>query len=154
MELIIDRKWKKDHYTIGRLFVDGELFCNTLEDTDRGLDQRQPLTIIKNRKIPNQTAIPTGKYEITLNVISPRFSKYEYYMDVCDGKLPRLLNVPGYDGILLHVGTTAENSSGCILVGYNKIKGKLTEGKMVFAKLYDLMKEAKDKGEKITIEIY
>ena len=93
-------------------------------------------------------------YEITLNVASPRFSKYEYYMDICDGRLPRLLNVPGFDGILLHVGTTAENSSGCILVGYNKIKGKLTEGKMVFAKLYDLMKEAKDRGEKITIEIY
>ena len=154
MELTLDRKWKKDHYTIGRLFVDGELFCNTLEDTDRGLDQKHPLNIIRNKKIPNQTAIPTGKYEITLNVVSPRFSKYEYYMDVCDGKLPRLLNVPGYDGILLHVGSTAENSSGCILVGYNKIKGKLTEGKMVFAKLYDLMKAAKDRGEEITIEIY
>ena len=93
--------------------------------------------MVKKKKIKGETAIPTGKYEITLNVASPRFSKYEYYMDICDGRLPRLLNVPGFDGILLHVGSTAEHSSGCILVGYNKIKGKLTEGKMVFAKLYE-----------------
>lgn len=154
MKITVDRKWKKKNYTIGRLFVNGELFCNTLEDTDRGLDQKQPLTIIRNRKIPNQTAIPTGTYEITLNVISPRFSKYEYYMDVCDGKLPRLLNVPGFDGVLIHVGSNANNTSGCILVGYNKNKGQLADGKMVFAKLYDLMKDAKNRDEKIIIEIY
>lgn len=154
MEIIIDRKWKKKNYTIGRLFINGELFCNTLEDVDRGLDQEQSLTIIKNKKIPNQTAIPTGTYEITLNVLSPKFSKYEYYMDICDGKLPRLLNVPGFDGILMHVGSNANNTSGCILVGYNKNQGKLVEGEMVFAKLYDLMKAAKNRGEKITVSIY
>ena len=65
MEITVDRKWKKDNYTIGRLFIDGEFFCNTCEDTDRGLDQKMPINIIKSRKIPNQTAIPTGKYKIT-----------------------------------------------------------------------------------------
>lgn len=154
MEITVDRKWKKDNYTIGRLFIDGEFFCNTCEDTDRGLDQKMPINIIKNKKIPNQTAIPTGKYKITLDVISPKYSKYEFYMNVCKGKLPRLLDVPGYDGILIHVGTNANHSSGCILVGYNKIKGGLTDGKEVFKELYNRMLAAKNKGENITIEIY
>lgn len=154
MEITVDRKWKKDNYTIGRLFIDGEFFCNTCEDTDRGLDQKMPINVIKNKKIPNQTAIPTGKYKITLDVVSPKYSKYEFYMNVCKGKLPRLLDVPGYDGILIHVGTNANHSSGCILVGYNKVKGGLTDGKEVFKELYNRMLAAKDKGEKITIEIY
>lgn len=153
MKIIVDRKWKKENYTIGRLFVDGVLFCNTLEDTDRELTQKISSTIIRNKKIPNQTAIPTGEYKITLDVVSPKFSKYEYYMDVCNGKLPRLLNVPGFDGVLIHVGSTAANSSGCILVGYNKEKGRLSDSKIVFKELYQKMKKASDNGEDITIEI-
>lgn len=153
MKIIVDRKWKKENYTIGRLFVDGVLFCNTLEDTDRELTQKMSSTIIRNKKIPNQTAIPTGEYKITLDVVSPKFSKYEYYMNVCNGKLPRLLNVPGFDGILIHVGSTAANSSGCILVGYNKEKGRLSDSKIVFKELYQKMKKASDNGEDITIEI-
>lgn len=153
MKIIVDRKWKKENYTIGRLFVDGVIFCNTLEDTDRELTQKMSSTIIRNKKIPNQTAIPTGEYKITLDVVSPKFSKYEYYMDVCNGKLPRLLNVPGFDGILIHVGSTAANSSGCILVGYNKEKGRLSDSKIVFKELYQKMKKASDNGEDITIEI-
>lgn len=154
MEITVDRKWKKAGYTIGRVFIDGEFFCNSCEDVDRELAQTMDPVIIRNKKIPNQTAIPTGKYKITLDVVSPKYSKYEYYMNVCQGKLPRLLDVPGFDGILIHVGTNANHSSGCILVGYNKIKGGLTDGKEVFKELYDRMLAAKIKGEEITIEIY
>ena len=67
--------------------------------------------------------------------------------------MPRLLNVPGFDGILMHPGTTALDSAGCILVGKNTIKGKITQSKDTFAKLYKLMKAAVDKGELIEIEI-
>lgn len=154
MKITVDRKWKKEDYTIGRMYINGEFFCNTLEDTDRGITQTMDKNIIRSRKIPNRTAIPSGTYNITLDVVSPKFSKKTFYKEFCDGKLPRLLNVPGFDGILIHVGSNASHSSGCILVGNNTIKGGLTNSKEVFKKLYKILLEAKEKGEKITIDIY
>ncbi len=154
MKITVDRKWKKEDYTIGRMYINGEFFCNTLEDTDRGITQTMDKNILRSRKIPNRTAIPSGTYNITLDVVSPKFSKKTFYKEFCDGKLPRLLNVPGFDGILIHVGSNASHSSGCILVGNNTIKGGLTNSKETFKKLYKILLEAKESGEKITIEIY
>jgi hypothetical protein len=111
------------------------------------------LRVLRNKKIPNQTAIPTGTYEITLSVKSPKFSTYNFYDEVCDGYLPRLLNVPGFTGILIHCGSNASHSSGCILVGNNTIKGGLTNSKETFRALYNKLNSAKENGEKITIEI-
>lgn len=153
MKLLVDRKWKKDTYTIGNLYVDGKLFCNTLEDKDRGLKKTDSLAAIKSKKVYAETAIPIGKYTVTLNITSPKYSAVKWYRDLCKGKMPRLLNVPGFDGILMHPGTTALDSAGCILVGKNTIKGKITQSKDTFAKLYKLMKAAVDKGELIEIEI-
>lgn len=154
MKIQIDRKWKKKDYTIGRLYIDGEFFCNTLEDTDRNLSQKTNLNTIKKIKIPGKTAIPTGTYNLTLNVKSPKFSKYEFYQKVCNGFLPRILDVPGFSGILIHCGSDAENSSGCVLVGYNRIKGGLTNSKEVFQELYKRLREAHENNEKLEIELY
>jgi hypothetical protein len=154
MEVKVDRKWKKEDYTVGRLYINGEFVCNTLEDTDRGLDDGMELWQIKGKKIPTRTAIPTGVYTITLDVKSPKFSQKEYYMEVCGGKLPRLLDVKGFEGILIHCGNSATNSAGCILVGDNTIKGQVTNSKARFEQIYKVLKEAKDNGEKLTIEIY
>lgn len=153
MEIVVYRKWKQTEYTVGRLSIDGVTMCNTMEDVDRGLDDGMPDWKIRNKKIPNVTAIPTGRYEVEMNVVSPRFSKYPFYMEVCQGKLPRLKNVKGFDGILLHCGVDHSNSSGCILLGLNKQKGKLTDSKETFKKVYTLMKEAHDRGEIIYITI-
>jgi hypothetical protein len=153
MEIVVYRKYKKASYTVGRLSIDGVTMCNTMEDADRGLDDGMPDWKIRNKKIPNVTAIPTGRYEVEMNVVSSRFSKYPFYMEVCQGKLPRLKNVKGFDGILLHCGVDHSNSSGCILLGLNKQKGKLTDSKETFKKVYTLMKEAHDKGEAIYITI-
>lgn len=153
MKIVLDRKWRKSEYTIGRLYINDEFFCNTLEDTDRELDQNMDLRVLRNKKIPNQTAIPTGVYEITLDVKSPKFSTYDFYDKVCGGYLPRLLDVPGFTGILIHCGSNASHSSGCILVGNNTIKGGLTNSKHVFESLYNKIKTAKENNEKITIEI-
>ena len=71
---------------------------------------------IKSKKIYGQTAISTGIYKIDMNTVSPKF-KDRSWAKPYDGKLPRLLNVPGYEGILIHVGNTVEYTSGCILVG-------------------------------------
>ena len=109
--------------------------------------------MIRNKKIPNRTAIPTGRYVVDMANVSPKFSKYPFYMEVCQGKLPRLKNVKGFDGILIHCGSDHAHSSGCILVGLNKQKGKLTDSKETFKKIYALMKAAHDRGETIYITI-
>lgn len=152
MELLLDRKYCKEKYTVGQLFIDGIFFSNTLEDKVRDIN--------KNGKFDNgeykvyaETAIPYGEYEITLDVVSPKFSKYQFYKEVCNGKVPRLLNVPHFEGILIHCGSTANNSAGCILVGNNTIKGGLTNSKETFKKLYSILDKANKNNEKITIKI-
>lgn len=135
MELRLKRKALEPEYTIGDLFINGEFFCNTLEDTYRDLS--------KEKKIPGKTAIPYGKYEVILNY-SPRFKK----------ELPRLLNVSHFDGVLIHGGNTPEDTEGCILVGENAIKGKVINSTSYKKKLIDMFIDARKKGEKsyITIE--
>ena len=101
MEIVVTRNWKKETYTIGRLYVNGSFFCNTLEDKVRDLK--------KEKKVQGETAIPAGRYDVTMNVISPKYSKKKAY-DWCEGRLPRLLNVPQFDGILIHAGNSAKDS--------------------------------------------
>lgn len=143
MEVLIDRAWKKDGYTISRLYVNGKLFgCNTLEDTDRGLSQDMQLEEIKNKKVYGQTAIPRGIYECVYTY-SNRFKKM----------LPLLLNVKGFEGIRIHSGNSAKDTDGCILVGLNLKKGMVLNSREWTNKLVSKMKEAWDKKEKVTIVI-
>lgn len=153
MELIVDRKWKKQSYTISNLTIDGKWFCNVLEDADRGLDDSMSIAKIRELKKPSITAIPKGTYEITLDVISPRFCTNSFYKQVCNGKLPRLLNVKGFEGILIHAGNTDKDSAGCLLVGINLERGKVLKSQETFRKLYKMLSEAKLRGEYIQITI-
>lgn len=153
MELLVDRKWKKQSYTISNLLIDGKWFCNVLEDADRGLDDLMSVDRILELKKPTITAIPRGTYEITLDIVSPKYSKVQFYKDVCNGKVPRLKNVKGFDGILIHAGNTDKDSSGCLLVGVNKIKGQVVNSRETFKALYKLLQDRKSKGEKIIIKI-
>ena len=153
MILRIERRWPKSTYCIGLLFVDDVRFCETLEDKDRGLKQTDSLVYIKSRKVYQETAIPKGVYKVAMNVISPKYSASAWYWKLCQGKVPRLLDVPGWDGVLIHTGNNALQTAGCILGGRNTKVGQLTESKATFEKLYKKMKAAYDKGEAITIEI-
>ena len=153
MELVVDRKWKKQNYTISNLTIDGKWFCNVLEDKDRNLDSSMNIAKIRELKKPSITAIPRGTYEITLDVISPKYSTNSFYKQVCNGKVPRLLNVKGFEGILIHAGNTDKDSAGCLLVGINLERGKVLKSQETFRKLYKLLKDKHDKGEKITIKI-
>lgn len=134
MKLRVERLWKKPAYTVGRLFVDGKFFCNTLEDTVRDLSNE--------KKVYGKTAIPYGEYKVVFNW-SPKFGR----------NLPRLLNVPAFEGILIHPGNTADDSAGCILVGRNTEVGRLTESRYTSDKLNVLIEDAQRRGESITIEI-
>lgn len=152
MKISVDRTYKQYSYTIGKLYIDGKFFCNTLEDKDRGLTQSTPLEEIAKIKIPSQTAIPAGIYRVILNQVSPRFSKSDKYKSI-GGKLPRLLDVPGSEGVLIHIGNTEKDTAGCILVGQNKVKGQVVNSTETFFKLYHILKEASNRGEIITIDI-
>ena len=144
MKVLLKRSYNCSTYCIGHLYVDGAYVCDTIEDVDRGLSQTIPSAEIKKIKVYAQTAIPTGCYQVTLDVTSPKFSLKSYYAKFCKGKVPRLLNVPGFDGILIHIGSTEKSSAGCIIVGYNTIKGHVTNSQEAFEKLYKILKSSKD----------
>ena len=143
MELELKRIAKRDTYTIGRLYIDGAYFSDTIEDKDRGLRQDLPLSVNKARKRAGVTAIPTGRYRVTLGVQSPKYKDRKEYK-FCNGYLPRLLNVPAFDGILIHIGNTADDSAGCILVGRNTQVGKVLKSTVTFWELYSKLQDAKD----------
>lgn len=154
MKILIDRKWKKEEYTIGKLYVDGVFFSNTLEDKDRDLMSSMSPEEIKKEKKAGETAIPTGTYKIRMDISSPRFSRSNWYIKNCNGaRIPRLKDVPGYDGVLIHCGNTARDTEGCILVGKNDVKGMVTKSKDYLLKLYNIMYAAYKKGENIEITI-
>ncbi len=154
MKITLKRIYTNSTYTIGHLYVDGSYVSDTIEDADRGLKDTMTLDQIKAKKIKAKTAIPTGNYKVTVNVVSPKFSKKQYYKDFCSGRLPRIVGVKGFDGILIHRGTDENSSAGCLIVGYNTIKGKVTNSKEAFEKLYKMLDGANRKGEKIEIKIY
>lgn len=152
MNITIKRIFKGDKYTIGKLYVNGMYECDTLEDTDRGLTEDSPLSEIQSKKVYGETAIPTGTYKIDMNTVSPKF-KDRSWAKFCGGKLPRLIDVPGYSGVLIHVGNKPADTLGCILVGDNKIKGQVINSTSTFQELYFLMLKAKVAGEEITVTI-
>ena len=153
MKLLVDRAWKKETYTVSRLFVDGVRLCEVIEDKDRGLKQSQPISNIIARKVWGETAIPSGTYVVRMDVVSPKYKAVKWYDDLCGGKMPRLEGVPGFDGILIHPGNTALDSWGCLLPGKNTKVGQVTASRETFKVLYGKMKDAHDRGEQITIEI-
>lgn len=152
MELRLHRKWRKDGYSIGLLYIDGFYFCDTCEDTDRGLSSDMTTKEIEERKKAGITAIPYGRYQITLKVQSPKYKDKKAYESI-KGYLPRLKNVKGYSGVLIHIGNFPQDTDGCILVGKNAVKGGVVNSTTWFWRLYDMMKTAADNGEEIWITI-
>lgn len=134
MKIKLQRRYRGPEYTIGSLIINGSYFCDTLEDQVRDLK--------KEAKIKGKTAIPAGTYKIIVNR-SPKFKRM----------LPRLLDVPFFDGILIHRGNTAADTHGCILVGENKAKGKVINSTAYEIKLTELIMDAAQRGEPVTIEV-
>lgn len=155
MKVTVKRIYNCPAYCIGNLYVDGLFLCNTLEDTDRGLKKTWPEFQIKKVKVAGATAIPKGTYALTMRVQSPKFSSYKYrnQYGFCNGYLPRLLGVPGFDGVLIHIGNRATQTEGCLLVGKNTVKGMVTDSTNTFRKLYAMLKAADERNENISITI-
>lgn len=148
MKLTLKRIALKPTYTIGKLYVDNHYFCDTLEDKVRDLNKDGDLNDAGEGKVAGQTAIPYGTYNVTMDVQSPKFSQRASYA-WCKGYLPRLLNVPHFEGILMHSGNDATHSAGCILVGENRVRGQVLNSMNTLKRLVGILKGADD----ITITI-
>ncbi|WP_073346073.1 DUF5675 family protein [Bacteroides congonensis] len=140
MDLKLKRIFRGDKYTIGHLYIDGNYYCDVLEDTDRGLTDDMSEEEIKRIKIYGKTAVPKGRYKIEVTY-SPKFKRY----------LPILLNVKGFTGIRIHSGNSAEDTLGCLLVGFNKEKGKVLNSRVTSDKLTALLRNCEEEIH-ITIE--
>lgn len=152
MELKLLRSQKSPTYTVGDLYINNKFFCNTIEDIDRDLNDSMSITEIKAKKVFGQTAIPTGTYTIDMNTVSPKF-KDRSWAKPYRGKLPRLLNVKGFEGVLIHVGNSAQDSLGCLIVCKYISNGRGSESTITFNKLMTELLKVHLKGEKITITI-
>lgn len=133
MIITLRRIAMKDTYTIGKLYIDGVYFCDTVEDKDRGLDDSMEESVIKERKVYGETAIPLGTYKVEITY-SPKFKK----------NLPLLYNVKGFEGIRIHSGNTAKDSLGCIIVGKNKKVGMVLDSRSTMAKLMKILTNTKE----------
>lgn len=142
MEILVERKYKKENYTIGKLYINGEYFCDTLEDKDRGLTNIMTLAEIKEVKEYGNTAIPTGRYPIAYTY-SARFKKH----------LPLLLNVPAFEGVRIHSGNTHRDTEGCILLGVNKAVGKVLNSRKTMDEFLRILKPAIEACENVWITI-
>ena len=140
MNIQLKRIAKKETYTIGKLYIDGVYFCDTLEDTVRDLNKNG---VFDNgeKKIYGKTAIPYGTYNVKWTY-SNKFKKY----------MPLIENVPSFAGIRIHAGNSSADTQGCILVGENKAVGKVLNSKNTVNKLYPIIQNACKKGS-VTIEV-
>lgn len=146
MKVLLQTIAERSSYTIGRLYVNAKYVCDTLEPQTRDLR--------KAKKIPGKTAIPAGTYIVMMDVFSSRFGRQSFYLQNANGgKLPRLYNVPYFDGVLIHCGNTAQDTEGCILVGYNREVGKVLDSRKAFRALYPMLLDAYRRNETITITV-
>lgn len=146
------RAYPKKDYTVGLLYVDGKYFSATMEDPDRGLLQSMSLEEIRKIKIPGKTAIPRGTYRLRLTV-SAKF-KNRTWAKPYGGLVPLVEDVPGYTGIRIHPGNTADDSAGCILPGQNLQPGKVLNSVTTYRKLMDeVLYPAHLRGEEVFITI-
>lgn len=134
MRITVDRRWKKETYTIGNMSIDGKPFCNTLEDKVRDLT--------KESKVFGKTAIPAGTYRVTMTY-SPKFKRV----------MPLVNAVPQFEAIRIHPGNKADDTEGCILIGKNTIVGGLTNSRTYSDDLNKRIQSAIDKKEDIYITI-
>ena len=126
-KIVINRIFKGDKYTIGKLSIDGLYVCDTIEDKVRA----------DGVKVYGETAIPIGSYPGDVY-----FSKKFGY------KVVRIFNVPMFEGIYMHKGNTEKDSLGCIIVGYNDKKGWVSRPTEAMDKIIKILGD-----HKFTIEI-
>lgn len=127
MEVVLQRKDADQRRTLGELFIDGDSYCFTVEDAIRAV------------KVEGQTAIPAGRYKVLLT-FSPRAASGVLWTPWPGYHLPLVVGVPGFEGIRIHAGNTAEQTEGCILVGLDRTADGVGQSRAALRRLYDDLK--------------
>ena len=128
MLITLKRNDLQDDYTMGWWYINGDYFCDTLEDTDRMLYNDMAVTAIAKTKVAGKTAIPYGRYAVKMT-FSHRFQRI----------LPLVCNVPCFEGVRIHAGNTAKDTAGCILLGERAGGGLLKNSRKTCEKLYKIL---------------
>ncbi len=145
IDLHLSRIAKKASYTIGKLYIAGQYFCDTLEDPVRSLIDKNSdgdFDDAGEGKVAGKTAIPAGTYKVIFTM-SNRFKKI----------MPLLVDVPGFAGVRMHSGNKPEDTEGCILTGKNTLIGQITDSREWTAALYSKLRTYIDDGYEIYITI-
>ena len=114
MELKLQRYLLAENYTMGLLFIDNVYFCDTIEDKYRGQD-------LSKTKVAGETCIPYGTYVVKITY-SNKYRK----------SMPQILDVPYFTGIRIHSGSSAKDSSGCVIVGIKSKNGEVLESRKTY----------------------
>lgn len=138
MHILVRRERFNKTSTIGRLFINGQFQCFTLEDAVR----EKPGVPVAKWKVQNETAIPVGKYRLIVNM-SNRFKR----------RLPLLLDVPGYAGVRIHAGNTEANTEGCILLGRKTNFVTISESQLAMQEFMPKLEAALAQKQNITITV-
>lgn len=145
MQLTLERFIHGNEETVGRLFIDGQQVCFTLEDQHRA------------QKVKGDTRIPAGVYVIKLRKEGTHHLQYAKKFPAMHIGMLHLQNVPNFQYILIHIGNTDKDTEGCLLVGtsYHTSNGRhsVSESTKAYQKLYPPVALALQKGEVVTIEI-
>lgn len=124
-----------EDYTVGELSIDGKYICDVIEDKVRHLKS------IKD-KIPGRTAIPAGTYRIVID-FSNRFGKM----------MPHILSVPFFEGVRIHKGNSANDSSGCLIVCFYDKNGWGIDSKKAYDLVYGIISKEINAGHNVKISI-
>jgi len=139
MELTLQREPSTEESTPGKLFINGEFECFTLEDMVREL----PGVRVAACKVVSQTAIPTGTYNVTIDM-SQRFGR----------EMPHILDVEDFDGVRIHSGNTSADTEGCILIGQARNgPDEVINSRPAFNAFFPKLQAAISNGERVTITI-
>lgn len=130
MNLLLQREPSDEHRTFGKLYIDGQYFCETLEDP------------VRDEKIKGHTAIPEGTYRITMEN-SPRFGRNTI----------TIKDVPNFTGVRIHAGNTEHDTEGCPLVGQVRAKASILRSKAALDELKPEIISALQAGEQVWLEI-
>ena len=120
-EFKLKRTTYTENSTIGELTLDGKLICYTLEDKVRAKSAV---------KVYGKTAIPAGRYQVITD-----------FSNAFKAIMPHVLNVPGFEGIRIHVGNRESDSLGCVLVGLKKGVDSIFESKQAYGAFLGLLQK-------------
>lgn len=139
LQVRLVRRWFTSNTSIGKLYLNGLLYCYTLEDVSRAAAEP---------KVYGETAIPYGTYNVLMTV-----SGIAYKWKTPGNILPLIDKVPGFSGIRIHPGVRKEHTLGCVLVGFTRTLDEIGASQKAFWPLFDLMSYANQQGYPITIEV-